>query len=64
VEDTPGPGRYIAVQGVEEFDDERHFLFMAGEVNTEEIEWGVIEGRAFGNIFPMSRSQRWLSGRG
>ena len=48
-EDTQG--RYIAVQGVEEFGDERYFLFTASEVNTEEIEWGVVEGRAFGHVF-------------
>ena len=38
---------YIAVRGIEEFDDERHFHFSVGEVNkTEEIEQGVVERRA------------------
>ena len=43
-------GRYIAVQGVEEFDDKRHFLFTAGEVNAEEIQRGIVERRALGNV--------------
>ena len=44
-------GRDIAVQDVEELDDECHFWLTAGEVNAEKIKWGVVERWALDNVF-------------
>ena len=44
-------GRYVAVEGVEEFDNERHFLITAGEVTAEEVKRGVVERRALDNVY-------------